>query len=107
VGGADAGVPFYRVGGGVGQPGIGEEWAAAVVDPNGDEGGRFGRGSAGVVVGSDEGGGCSGRYGSGSGAGRRRARSRGFGSGGWPGEEDNQAGPACLPGTESGEGDTR
>jgi hypothetical protein len=46
-GGADDGVPFYRVRGGAGRPGIGEEQAAAVVRHNGDEGGRFGRGSCG------------------------------------------------------------
>jgi hypothetical protein len=45
VGGADVGVLFYRVEGGVGRPGIGEEWAAAVVHHNGDEGSCFGRGS--------------------------------------------------------------
>jgi hypothetical protein len=44
--GANAGAPFYRVGGGAGRPSIGEERAAAVVRRNGDEGGRFGRGSA-------------------------------------------------------------
>jgi hypothetical protein len=57
VGGADARVPFFRVRGGAGRPGVGEERAAVVVHHNGDEGGRFRRGSAGVVVGSDEGGG--------------------------------------------------
>jgi hypothetical protein len=46
VGGADAGVPFYRVRGGVGQPGVREERVAAVVHHNGDDGGSFGRGSA-------------------------------------------------------------
>jgi hypothetical protein len=46
VGGANAGAPFYRVGGGAGQPSIGEERAAAAVRHNGDEGDRFGRGSA-------------------------------------------------------------
>jgi hypothetical protein len=55
VGGADAGVPFYRVRGGAGRSSIGEEWAMKVVHHNGDEGGRFGRGSTWVVVGSDEG----------------------------------------------------
>jgi hypothetical protein len=47
VSGADAVAPFYRVGGGAGRPGVGEERAAAVVRYNGDDGGRFGRGSAG------------------------------------------------------------
>jgi hypothetical protein len=73
VGGGDAGEPFYRVGGGAGQLGIGEEHAAVVVRHNGCGGGHFGRGSTGVVVGSDEGGGCSGRYGSGRGTWRRWA----------------------------------
>jgi hypothetical protein len=54
VGGVDARAPFYRVGGGAGRPGVGEEWVA-VVRHNGDEGGCFGRGSVGVVLGSDEG----------------------------------------------------
>jgi hypothetical protein len=54
---ADAEAPFYRVRGGAGRPSVGEEWAVAVVCDNGDEGGRLGWGSAGVVVGSDEGGG--------------------------------------------------
>jgi hypothetical protein len=54
VSGADAVAPFYRVGGGAGRPGVGEEWVA-VVCHNGDEGGCFGRGSVGVVLGSDEG----------------------------------------------------
>jgi hypothetical protein len=40
-GGADAEAPFYRVGGGAGRLGIGDERAAAVVHHNGDEGGRF------------------------------------------------------------------
>jgi hypothetical protein len=56
VGGGDAGVPFYRSGGGAGRPGIGGERGVAVVCHNGGGGGCFGRGSAGVVVGSDEGG---------------------------------------------------
>jgi hypothetical protein len=73
VGGADVRAHFYRVRGGAGRPSIREERSAVVVRHNGDEGGRFGRGSTGVVVGSDEGGGCSGRYGSGIGAGRWRA----------------------------------
>jgi hypothetical protein len=47
VGGADDGVPFYRVGGGAGRPGVREERAAAVVRHNGNEGGRSRRGSAG------------------------------------------------------------
>jgi hypothetical protein len=47
VGGVDAGAPFYRVGGGAGRSGIGEEWAVKVVRHNGDEGSRFGRGSGG------------------------------------------------------------
>jgi hypothetical protein len=45
VGGADAGGPFYRVEGGAGPLGIGEERAAAVVHHNGDEGSHFRRGS--------------------------------------------------------------
>jgi hypothetical protein len=45
------------VGGGAGQLGIGEEHAAVVVRHNGCGGSHFGRGSTGVVVGSDEGGG--------------------------------------------------
>jgi hypothetical protein len=49
---------------------------AAVVWHNGDGGGHFGRGSVGVVVGSDEGGMCSGHYGSGRGAERWRACAR-------------------------------
>jgi hypothetical protein len=75
VGGALVGAPFYRVGGGAGRSGIRGEQAAVVVHHNGDEGGHVGRGSVGVVVGSDEGG-CSDRCGSGSGAGRRRAHVR-------------------------------
>jgi hypothetical protein len=47
VGGADAGVPFYRVRGGAGRPCIGEEQAVKVVRHNGNEGGRFRRGSTG------------------------------------------------------------
>jgi hypothetical protein len=35
-GGADAGAPFYRVGGGAVRPGVEEEWAAEVVCQNGD-----------------------------------------------------------------------
>jgi hypothetical protein len=46
-GGADVMVPFYRVRGGEGRPGVGDERGAAVVHHNGDEGGRFGRGSSG------------------------------------------------------------
>jgi hypothetical protein len=61
VGGGDAGVPFYRVGGGAGRPGDGGERAAVVVRHDGGGGGRFRRGSAGAVVGSDEGG-CSVRF---------------------------------------------
>jgi hypothetical protein len=45
VGGANARAPFYRVRGGAGRPSIVEERAAAVVRHNGDEGGRFRRGS--------------------------------------------------------------
>jgi hypothetical protein len=47
VGGVNVGAPFCRVGGGAGWSGVGEEWAVAVVRHNGDEGGSFGRGSAG------------------------------------------------------------
>jgi hypothetical protein len=75
VGGGDAGAPFYRVSGGAGRPGVRGEWAVMVVHHNGGGGGPFRRGSAGVVVGSDEVG-CSGRYESGRGTGRRRARAR-------------------------------
>jgi hypothetical protein len=46
VGGADAGVPFYRVGRGAGQPSVEEELTAAVVLHNGDECIHFGRGSS-------------------------------------------------------------
>jgi hypothetical protein len=56
VGGWDARAPFYTVGGGTGWLGSGGEWAAAVVCHNGGGGDHFGRGSAEVVVGSDEGG---------------------------------------------------
>jgi hypothetical protein len=56
VGGGDAGAPFYRVGGGAGPPGIGGERSVVVLHHNGGGGGRFGRGSVGVVAGSDEGG---------------------------------------------------
>jgi hypothetical protein len=55
VGGGDVGVPFYRVRGGAGRPGIGGEHAVVVVCHNGGGGCHFGRGSAGVVMGSDEG----------------------------------------------------
>jgi hypothetical protein len=106
-GGADARAPFYIVRGGVGRPGIGVERVAVVVRHIGDEGGRFRRGSTWVVVGSDEGGGCSSRYGSGSGTGRWRARTRGGGSGGRTEEEDDRAGPVCQPSTERDEGGTR
>jgi hypothetical protein len=61
VGGGDAGVPFYRVRGGAGRPSDGGEWAAVVVHHDGGGGGRFGRGLAGAVMGSDEGE-CSGRF---------------------------------------------
>jgi hypothetical protein len=47
VGGADAGVPVYRDRGGAGRLSVGEEHVMAVVRHNGDEGGRFGRGSGG------------------------------------------------------------
>jgi hypothetical protein len=47
VGGADAGVPIYRDRGGAWRLSVGEERAMAVVRHNGDEGGRFGRGSGG------------------------------------------------------------
>jgi hypothetical protein len=56
MGGWDARAPFYTIGGGAGWLGSGGEWAAAVVCHNGGGGGHFGRGSAEVVVGSDEGG---------------------------------------------------
>jgi hypothetical protein len=56
VGGGDAGASFYSVRGGAGSPSIGGERAVAVVHHNGGGGRRFGRGSAGVVVGSDQGG---------------------------------------------------
>jgi hypothetical protein len=46
-GGVDAGAPFYRVRGGAGRPGGGEERAVAVVRHNGDEGDCFERGSCG------------------------------------------------------------
>jgi hypothetical protein len=82
---ADAGAPFYRVGGGAWQPGVGEERSMVVVRHNGDEGGYFGRGLVGVVVGSDEGGGCSGRY----------------------GRKTTRRGPACQPVTERGEDGAR
>jgi hypothetical protein len=49
------GVPFYRVGRGEGRPGDGGEQAAVVVHHDGGGDGRFRRGSARVVVGSDEG----------------------------------------------------
>jgi hypothetical protein len=72
VGGEDVGAPFYRVEGGSGtagcaimvvqaaisggdRPGVGGEWAAAVVRHNGGGGGHFKRGSSRVLVGSDEG----------------------------------------------------
>jgi hypothetical protein len=72
VGGGDAGALFYRVEGGAGRPGIKGEWAAVAMRHNCGGGGRFGRGSAGVMVGSDERGeGCSGRFGR-RGAGRQR-----------------------------------
>jgi hypothetical protein len=75
---------------------------------NGDEGGRFGRGSVGVVAGSGKGGGCSGGWPrSRSGVGRRRVHTLGGGSGGQPGEVDGQAGPTCQSGVERGEGGTR
>jgi hypothetical protein len=48
--------PFYRVGGGTRRPSVRGERVAAVVRHNGGGGNRFGRGSVGVVVGSDEGG---------------------------------------------------
>jgi hypothetical protein len=85
VGQVDVGAPFYRVRGGAGRSGAGEERAVVVVRHNGDEGGCFRRGSAELVVGSDERG-SSDRYGSGSGARRRRVRTGGGGSGGRPGE---------------------
>jgi hypothetical protein len=69
------------------------EWVAVVACHNGGGGGRFGRGLAGVVVGSDEGGGCSGHYGSGKGAGRQCARTRGSGYSRRSREEDDWAGP--------------
>jgi hypothetical protein len=94
-GGADARAPFFRVRGGAGRPGVGEERAAAVVRHNGDEGGHFRRGSAGVVVGSDEGWGAPAVTGA-------EATSGGGSNGGQP-EEDDQAGPACLLGAERGE----
>jgi hypothetical protein len=77
VGGGDAGSPFYSVGGGAGRPGDGGEWATVVVHHDGGGSGHFGRGSAGAVVGSDEGW-CFGRFGSGRGgcAGRRRTHAR-------------------------------
>jgi hypothetical protein len=55
VGGGDARVPFYMVEGRAGWPGVGGVRVAAVVHHNGGGGGRFGKGSAWVVVGSDEG----------------------------------------------------
>jgi hypothetical protein len=74
VGGGDVEVPFYRVGGGAGQLGYRGEQAVAVVHHDGGGGGHFGRGSAGAVVGSDEGGGvCSNHFGTGRGAGRWHA----------------------------------
>jgi hypothetical protein len=76
VGGGDAGAPFYRVGGGAERLGVGGERVVAVVHHNGGGGSHFGRGLTWVVVGSDKGGGCSGRYGSGRGARRRRAHAR-------------------------------
>jgi hypothetical protein len=88
VGGGDVGALFYRVGGGAGQLGDGGERAAAVVRHDGDGGGHFGRGSTGVVVWSDEGGGAPtilGVVGEALGGGTR-VRLR---------EEDDRAGPAC------------
>jgi hypothetical protein len=92
VGGGDDGAPFYRVGGAAGRPSNRREW-------DGGGGGRFGRGSTGVVVGSDEEG-CSSYFG--SGRGRREAahvhvhvrwrwQRRPFG----PGGKDDRAGPTC------------
>jgi hypothetical protein len=72
VRGGDAGVTFYRVGGGAGRPGDGGEWAVVVGRHDGGGGDRFDRGSPGVV-GSDEG--CPGHFGSGRG-GFRRMRAR-------------------------------
>jgi hypothetical protein len=57
VGGEDAGAPFYWARGGAGRPSVGEKRAAAVVHHNANGGSHFGRGSVGVVVGSDAGGG--------------------------------------------------
>jgi hypothetical protein len=56
VGGGDVEAPFYRLGGGAGWPSDGGERAVEVVRHDGGGGGRFGRGSTGAVVGSDEGG---------------------------------------------------
>jgi hypothetical protein len=106
VGGADAGVPFYRFGGGAVWVGVREEWVVPVVCHNGDEGGRFRRGLDGVVVGTDEGG-CSGRYGSGSGIERWHVHKQSGSSGGRPKEEDDWVGPVCQPGTERREGGAR
>jgi hypothetical protein len=55
VGGEDAREPCYRVRGGAGLPGIGEERAPAVVHHNGFEGGRFWSGiGRGVMGGGGE-----------------------------------------------------
>jgi hypothetical protein len=95
VSGADAVAPFYRVGGGAGRPGVGEEWVA-VVRHNGDEGGCFRRGSVGVVLGSDEGWGVLWPLRER----KRHARTRGNDSISWPREEDERVRLACQPGME-------
>jgi hypothetical protein len=56
VGGGDTGAPFYWVGRGAGRLGDGGELVATVERHDGCGGGRFRRGSARAVVGSDEGG---------------------------------------------------
>jgi hypothetical protein len=99
MGVVDAGAPIYSVGGGAGRPGIGEEQEAAVVCHNGDEGSHFGRGSAGVMVGSDEGGALAVMG--------AEAALGGGGSSGRPKEEDDLVGPACELGMERGKGGTR
>jgi hypothetical protein len=55
VGGEDVGEPLYRVRGGAGRPGVGEERVPAVVHHNGVEGGRFRSGiGRGVMGGGGE-----------------------------------------------------
>jgi hypothetical protein len=106
VGGEDAREPCYRVRGGAGLPGIGEERAPAVVHHNGFEGGRFWSGIGRGVMGGGEN--VLRPLWKRKGEGHREAAAHARAGGGGDAvlerleEEDEREGAACQRGREAG-----